>query len=216
MPARRSAVPTGRQEAKEGQSVDPLADKYPGLSPYIYTNDNPLKFIDPDGRDFKMFYRKPDGDAGHIAIQVVDHNSGKVLATWSFGPSHDASLIKIGLGNDVASEQTKDLSSYLEGKDYDQSTIETDADTDLKAVGIIEEKKKANEKYNLYDNNCGTTAVEIINDSGVEVKKGSILPSSVFDDFNEAKKREEQEKEKETKKAAKEREDAEKGINFPH
>ena len=31
-------------------SVDPLADKYPHISPYVYCGNNPMKFVDPDGR----------------------------------------------------------------------------------------------------------------------------------------------------------------------
>ena len=31
-------------------SVDPKADKYPGLSPYAYCAWNPLKLVNPDGR----------------------------------------------------------------------------------------------------------------------------------------------------------------------
>jgi RHS repeat-associated protein len=32
-------------------SVDPLADKYPSMSPYIYVAGNPIMRVDPDGRD---------------------------------------------------------------------------------------------------------------------------------------------------------------------
>lgn len=33
-------------------SVDPLADKYPNISPYAYCGWNPINAIDPDGRDW--------------------------------------------------------------------------------------------------------------------------------------------------------------------
>ena len=32
-------------------SVDPLADKYPGINPYAYCAWNPVKLVDPDGRE---------------------------------------------------------------------------------------------------------------------------------------------------------------------
>ena len=31
-------------------SPDPLLDKYPNISPYAYCNNNPVKYVDPDGR----------------------------------------------------------------------------------------------------------------------------------------------------------------------
>jgi RHS repeat-associated protein len=34
-------------------SVDPLSSKYPGFSPYVYTANNPLKFIDPNGMSYR-------------------------------------------------------------------------------------------------------------------------------------------------------------------
>ena len=33
-------------------SVDPMADKYPSLSSYAYCANNPVKLVDPDGRDW--------------------------------------------------------------------------------------------------------------------------------------------------------------------
>lgn len=33
-------------------SVDPMANKYPSISPYAYCAWNPVKLVDPDGREF--------------------------------------------------------------------------------------------------------------------------------------------------------------------
>ena len=37
-------------------SVDPMADKYPSISPYAYCAWNPVKLVDPDGREIGDYY----------------------------------------------------------------------------------------------------------------------------------------------------------------
>ena len=36
-------------------SVDPMADKYPNISPYAYCAWNPVKLVDPDGRKKHLY-----------------------------------------------------------------------------------------------------------------------------------------------------------------
>jgi hypothetical protein len=54
-------------------SVDPLADKYPSISPYAYCAWNPVKLVDPDGREMGDFYSK-DG----TYLNTDGKNDGKV------------------------------------------------------------------------------------------------------------------------------------------
>ena len=35
-------------------SVDPMADKYPNISPYAYCAWNPIRLVDPDGEDIEI------------------------------------------------------------------------------------------------------------------------------------------------------------------
>ena len=35
-------------------SVDPMSDKYPSLSPYVYCATNPVKLVDPDGEEWDI------------------------------------------------------------------------------------------------------------------------------------------------------------------
>ncbi len=39
------------------QNVDPLAEKYPAMSPYAYVGQNPVNYIDPDGKKIAIHYR---------------------------------------------------------------------------------------------------------------------------------------------------------------
>ena len=63
-------------------SVDPMADKYPSISPYAYCAWNPVKLVDPDGKDVYI-----TGDAAEQATSQLssrritvtrDKNTGKL------------------------------------------------------------------------------------------------------------------------------------------
>ena len=43
-------------------SVDPMSDKYPSLSPYVYCADNPVKLVDPNGEELTDFYDIATGE----------------------------------------------------------------------------------------------------------------------------------------------------------
>ncbi len=61
-------------------SVDPLADKYPSISPYVYCAWNPIKLIDPDGRDVwevdEAGHVKRIGDEGGEKKQTIKYANG--------------------------------------------------------------------------------------------------------------------------------------------
>ena len=51
-------------------SVDPMSDKYPSLSPYVYCADNPVKLVDPNGEDTIFVNKK----TGYSDVRVSEGN----------------------------------------------------------------------------------------------------------------------------------------------
>lgn len=86
-------------------SVDPMSDKYPSLSSYVYCADNPVKLMDPEGETFVV----ADNDDSHNdLLSIVKPNNmdrisfgkdGKITVDMSGLKTEDAGLSLI---NDMA------------------------------------------------------------------------------------------------------------------
>ena len=78
--------------------VDPLTEKYPNVSGYVYCHGNPINRIDPDGKDEVHI------NGGGKIVKVVDDKSSNITIVSSDGVKRSYSDYKInsyflGLGN---------------------------------------------------------------------------------------------------------------------
>lgn len=113
-------------------SIDPLAEKYYSISPYVYVMNNPLKYIDPDGKN-PVLIALIKGLVGGIAdmgAQITAYQAINTDATWSeafsnvdwtsVGTSAVTSAVlapgmgtatKIGVGTAIATDALVDISA---------------------------------------------------------------------------------------------------------
>ena len=99
-------------------SIDPLSDKYPSMSPYMYCAGNPVIFIDPDGRRIDHFFNRqgqfvgstPTGNKIMItsASNMNDVNSNNSESLSSF-------LYNSNVSQDVRSSAAKNILNHYSG-----------------------------------------------------------------------------------------------------
>ena len=101
-------------------SVDPMSDKYPGVSPYVYCANNPVRLVDPDGESFSEF-----DENGNYLRTIKDnwwHNlwhgrkgrivdgEGNIIQTFRFAdPINDVADLKKGTINKIYFVQENEI-----------------------------------------------------------------------------------------------------------
>ncbi|WP_369412523.1 RHS repeat-associated core domain-containing protein [Mesonia aestuariivivens] len=137
-------------------SVDPLAEKYPGWSPYNYTLQNPVKFVDPTG--MVVEYHKDNSLWFNLGAKL------RIFAQSIFGTKETRSTIKQlkETDNVITIKQDSEgsfLGSNAQPKklyDYEETALE---DPSLQVPGVDATKEQWQEyekKFQEYQNNKPT------------------------------------------------------------
>ena len=94
-------------------SVDPMADKYPSISPYAYCAWNPVKLVDPDGMDLwkpevyrngDVSYKKEPGDNASTLQKQYGLSANvaqQLYGTMKNGRISGKSVARLNSGNQI-------------------------------------------------------------------------------------------------------------------
>jgi uncharacterized protein RhaS with RHS repeats len=166
--------------------VDPLSEEYPGWSPYVYCLNNPLKNIDPDGRDV-IVLNDEDGayGFGHNAVVVGNDDDG-----WTYY-SYD------GDGNYTTKnfESHSDFTKSDVAKRYNRTvrfttTKKQDANANKQGQKEVKVKRDGSVKQ-ILTNNCAHLVENVAGEGEIKLPNRTI-PNKQYDDAVKEKKRREE------------------------
>jgi hypothetical protein len=194
--------------ATSAMSVDPLCEKYYWISPYAYCLNNPVKFIDPDGRDVEIVIGKSyakNGEEhpyGHAAIRVYGKgynyvfDFGRYGKTWGLGNMKGEGILN------VYTNGTKYMNDEQSFRDSRGFNISTTSEEDQKVIdyylnlakegevyktGAVPggggEAYKLSENYDAFSNNCVTKSAEGLEQIGENKIGDEYKPLNVLENF---------------------------------
>ena len=104
-------------------SVDPMSDKYPGLSPYAYCAWNPVRLVDPDGEE--IMYK--ENGVTYVYRLGEDRNyyffKGNTNEKYSGKNSQYVNDLVVALGTLKEKPYGNDLVSFFEGNTENNVSI---------------------------------------------------------------------------------------------
>lgn len=176
-------------------TVDPLAEKYYSVSPYVYCMDNPLIYTDPSGDSVRVYTETQA--TGHTWISVGE---GDKMVVYSYGRYNgtnkgpDGSFNSLANGPGVLLKLTsEEAKAYNEEKastteisvyvvtDVADKTISTILNKKFNSSSVSPDKGKYKDnlsahvidEYSLTSNNCTTVVSDVLNLSGSKVLQGT-------------------------------------------
>ena len=94
-------------------SVDPMSDKYPSLSPYVYCADNPVLFFDPDGREKIDAFGNDKKNARQKNACARYKDNKPVIHLWAHGNSNSIKTCNPETGEREWVQNATDMHEFL-------------------------------------------------------------------------------------------------------
>jgi len=197
--------------------IDPHSDKYSGYSPYNYVYNNPINAIDQDGRDGKLIvfpdakiegYGRKWSGLGHAGVLLIDNKTG-TTKYFEYGRYDDANLGEVknrskDISNVVMGKDGKPTSKSLEkvlsqiskisghGTRIEGAYVKSDEYGKMVEYAnsrLSENNKPNRESYSIWTNNCGTFAIDVLNqDENVKELAPGIIdprPNSIIGEYQD-------------------------------
>lgn len=179
-------------------SIDPMSEKYYWLSPYLYCANNPVNFVDLDGRDVNLWATTlpdtkdwiKDSGATHTFITVTDKNN--VTHYFAYGSNRDGftgafsgKLVKKEFNQDeqvYKGKNSKDLKAKItinppEGMsqdDFDKAVIEVaESFGNQDAIGYYLTATPE------LSGNCNSSSSTILNKAGISTEELQKIESEI-------------------------------------
>jgi hypothetical protein len=170
--------------------IDQLCEKYYSISPYSYCADNPVKYVDSDGRDLVVL-NAPKGahNAGHMAMLIQNSNG-----TWSLW-SKNGTTKNGGLSGPNDKKADKGFGSFKSPEDFMKSnTNRIDKETGKREYTegyLIQSTKnedraaekgattELNKDYKVLESNCAQTVQAGLKAAGKNDGSQSLLSKIV-------------------------------------